>query len=548
MSTNPKLNSPIATAADLFEETVNALIKRTPSIVAAAANELSDEVVNLYFGDDTSVSLSRKYNGLKVRGPSPHPTVECFFSDSWLRRLYDLEMKPADSLKAGHFDARGSKDSVLAVWRTFQLLSQRAAGLRYIQNLWADYRKIRKLDIVKRDDNRHPLVTGKRYLMPDAAALLRGAEETVAPSASVAANRALWNGKKGQGWWELSGPRDADLAEVLRTCKEAVAKEIQHLIPKREPDATLYELMRDYPDRGGKGLRPTLCIASCGAFGGQFQEAVRIAAALEMFHNAFLIHDDIEDESDYRRGDPCLHTAHGVGLAVNAGDGLNLQALDSVLTNIETLGLARTLALIHEIINMCRETIEGQAMELGWIRHKVVPEEDNAYFTMATKKTGWYTCMSPCRLGATAAGHTRPKELDLLGDVFHKVGISFQIQDDLLNLLGKEELYGKEPLGDLLEGKRTLMLIHLMRTVTKAKRKKLMAWLSQTRLERTVAEAQDVLAWMHEVGSIEYGRKVAAEYALLGTQLFEKNLTFIPENESKAVLRQVADYVNTRDL
>ncbi len=132
------------------------------------------------------------------------------------------------------------------------------------------------------------------------------------------------------------------------------------------------------------------------------------------------------------------------------------------------MGLARTLALIDEIIRMCRESLEGQAIELGWIRKKIVPTRDADYINMVTKKTSWYTCQSPCRLGAIAAGHTRARELDLIGDVFQEVGVAFQIQDDVLNLIGEEDLYGKEALGDLLEGKRTLMLIHLMRTVPQA--------------------------------------------------------------------------------
>nr|WP_232790756.1 class 1 isoprenoid biosynthesis enzyme [Kitasatospora aureofaciens] len=95
-----------------------------------------------------------------------------------------------------------------------------------------------------------------------------------------------------------------------------------------------------------------------------------------------------------------MHEEHGVGLAVNVGDGLNLLAVDAVLSNLETLGLARTLGLIREALHMCRESVEGQAVELGWIRHGVVPPEDDAYFVMSTKKTGGYTCTSPCRIGA----------------------------------------------------------------------------------------------------------------------------------------------------
>src|SRR4029077_4734155 len=243
-----------------------------------------------------------------------------------------------------------------------------------------------------------------------------------------------------------------------------------------------------------------------------------------------------------------LHTEHGIPLAVNAGDSLNLLAVETVLRNINGLGLARTLALIDEIIRMCRESLEGQAIELGWIRKGIVPTRDIDYINMVSKKTSWYTCQSPCRLGAIAAGHTRPHELDLLGDVFKEVGVAFQIQDDVLNLIGEEDLYGKEALGDLLEGKRTLMLIHLTRTVRKRERTELLRWLGGSRSERTLAESREVLHRMAHSGSIEYARTVAARHAARATKLFDETLGFIPRSEGKAILRQVVHYVNTRLL
>jgi geranylgeranyl diphosphate synthase type II len=156
--------------------------------------------------------------------------------------------------------------------------------------------------------------------------------------------------------------------------------------------------------------------------------------------------------------------------------------------------------------------------------------------------------MSPCRLGAIAAGHTRSLELDLLTGVFCEIGVAFQIQDDLLNLLGKEELYGKEPLGDLLEGKRTLMVIHLLRTLTGARRAEILEWLVLPRSDKRQVDAERVVASMHEVGSIDYCKSVAAERATRGALLFEERLAFLPESEPKAVLRQIAHFVNTREL
>jgi geranylgeranyl diphosphate synthase type II len=473
--------------------------------------------------------------------------VECFFGDPNLVGLYDFERRPSEMLEPGAFDVRGTTDEVLSVWRTFQLLAQRASGLRSVQALWLAYRRGRGLDFAVGAGESRP-DPGPRAKAPDAAGLLRGADGSARRSAAVATTRVLWDRRSGEGWWTFEGPRDADLVDLMEACRRRVASEIQKLIPHRHPVASLYRLMREYPARGGKGLRSILCIATCGAFGGQSEDAVRVAAAVEMFHNAFLIHDDVEDESLSRRGRKCLHVEHGVPLAVNAGDGLNLLAVETVLSNIAGLGLARTLALIDEVIRMCRESIEGQAIELGWIRRRHVPTRDADYVLMVTKKTGWYTCQSPCRLGAIAAGHTRRRELDLLGEVFKQVGIAFQIQDDLLNLIGEERLYGKERLGDLLEGKRTLMLIHLLRTLGRRERSTLVEWLASPRSERAVAESRHVLRSMERNGSIDYARGVAARHAARGARLFEETIGFLPESEDKAILRQVIHYVNTREL
>ena len=538
----------IETAADLMASTIETIARRTPSIAAEAARELGSIVLALHFGDGTHSTLHTSHNALSVTRESVDgATVECFFDEESLVRLYDLELRPSQVLEPGVFDVRGTTDEVLAVWRTFALLAQRGAGLRSVQALWLAYRRGRNLGPAT-PAGRNGSAPGPSTEVPDAAGVLRRTASAGEEPASVATTRVLWDRRDGGGWWTFDGPRDADLFEIMETCRRRVAEEILELIPRGQPADSLYRLMREYPSRGGKGLRPTLCICTCGAFGGHGADAVRIAAAVEMFHNAFLVHDDIEDESLNRRGRACLHLEHGIPLAVNAGDGLNLLAVDTVLSNIERLGLARTLALIHEIIRMCRESIEGQAIELGWIRRGSVPKRDADYINMVTKKTSWYTCRSPVRLGAIAAGHTRPRELDLLGEVFKEVGIAFQIQDDVLNLIGETDLYGKEPLGDLLEGKRTLMLIHLARGMSERQRTDLRQWLSRPRSERTMAESREVLRRMGRDGSIDYARGVAARHAARGATLFEETIGFVPASEDKAILRQVINYVNTRLL
>ena len=549
----------VATGAALFGATVNALAERAPAVVAAAAAQLGPVVLGLHFGDDSHATLRvRRSRLLVTAGHERRPDVEVHFDVRAMNLVFDLARRPVDELWPRSLDVRGARADVLAVWRTLRLLSQRASGLRAVQEMWRAYRAQAPqlwgdlpapVSAAPQDDRlRFPSPTGWRALdfldghrpAPEVRAALGGTVE-VRP-------RTLWDGRTSDGWWRTHGVWDADLLETMTRCRERVAAEMERLIPRRSPKASLYDLVRSYPARQGKGLRPTLTIAACAAFGGRPEDAVPVAAALELFHNGFLIHDDIADESTHRRGRPTLHERHGVGLAVNAGDALNLLAIDGVLSNLDTLGLARTLGLIHEVLHMCRETVEGQAVELEWIRRCTVPLSDRAYFHMSTKKTGWYTCISPCRLGAVCAGETEPERLDALNEAFRWIGIAFQIQDDVLNLVGEQALYGKEPLGDLLEGKRTVMLIHLARTASAEDRAWLDALLRRPRREKTQADAERVLEAMHRNGSIGHALDVADRLAHRGTRRFERDLAFIDENEGKGVLRQVANYVTTRPL
>ncbi len=554
---------PIEHMSDLLVQTIDALARRTPAIVAAAAHQLGVVVITLHFGDQSHATLRAQHSRLlAVAQPAADATVECYFDERAMNLLFDLQRRPVDQVWERSLDVRGERDQVLAVWRTFQLLAQRAAGLRAVQDLWRTYRAANperwgKLPSVAQpatttipalQQTRHTGWSALDYLdqrtpvQQESSAL-----PTIGATVQIQ-DRLIWDGQNSDPWWNLADVIDADLMETLLACKRRVRQEIEHMIPDREPRARLYDLIRDYPAREGKGLRPTLTIATCCALGGRAEDSIRSAAAIELFHNGFLVHDDISDESTHRRGLQTLHEAHGIGLAVNTGDAMNLLAIDAVLANLPTLGLARTLGLIHDVVHMCRETLEGQAIELGWIRDQIVPELDEDYFEMSTKKTGWYTCISPCRMGAICAGETDPLRLDRFNEVFRLIGIAFQIQDDVLNLIGEEALYGKEPLGDLLEGKRTIMLIHLFRTVDGAAREHLYEIIKRPRSAKTQANAEEVLAAMKQYGSIEYAIQLADRLAHAGVARFEIDLADIPENEAKAVLRQIANYVTTRPL
>jgi len=305
--------------------------------------------------------------------------------------------------------------------------------------------------------------------------------------------------------------------DVLSEYGELTRRSMQTYLPKDEPRSYLYELIADYPRRGGKMLRSSLCIAMARATGAEVEDAIASAASIELLHNALLVHDDIEDASTERRGTPTLHALHGIPLALNAGDAMGLLCLLPLKDNMRRLGLGTALSIFEETERMAWESAEGQALELGWRRDNRTDLDDEDYLRMALQKTCWLLAIYPMRVGCLIGARGR-MPLDPLIRLGFFFGAAFQIQDDLLNLapgLG----YGKEADGDLLEGKRTLMIIHALQHASASERRKLSAFLGRKRLARSNSHIAWVRALIERTGSVEHARTVA--YALAGSALYE---------------------------
>jgi geranylgeranyl diphosphate synthase type II len=267
-----------------------------------------------------------------------------------------------------------------------------------------------------------------------------------------------------------SSTRTDLLNDYLDDCKELVVEQIKTIIPPdRRYGAILYRLMLDYPLRDAKGLRPMLSIAACRALGGKLEAVLRSAAVLELYHNAFLIHDDVEDQSVMRRGRPTLHRLHGVPVAVNVGDAMLCLSLQPLLENMSEIGLGPSLRILKAVSRMTRESVEGQALELDWVKRRAWDVTDDDYVRMVEQKTAWYSFITPLVVGGIAAG-ADSSCLDALTEFGRRLGVAFQIQDDVLSLRGQPEAFGKEIGGDLWEGKRTLMLLHMMRCASAVER------------------------------------------------------------------------------
>jgi len=355
---------------------------------------------------------------------------------------------------------------------------------------------------------------------------------------------------------------------ALDYTRKAITGKIEELVNKKRhikgAYQNLYELLLDYPFRKGKALRPALCISMARAIGGMAQWALLSSAALEMYHNAFLIHDDVEDDSESRRGKDTLHQLIGISRAVNIGDATNVLALSFLLENLSTIGVTKSLHVMHEIENMARQSVEGQSLELDWIANNVFNLGDQDYFNMCTKKTCWYTFIAPCRIGYITGNPSWSEDdvveqLSELTQFGMSLGIAFQIQDDLLNLEGTQEKYGKEIGGDIFEGKRTIMLNHVINNSGKTG-DTIKEIICKPRREKKKKEINYILGEMHRCGSIAYGHGLAAKFAddainKLNNMKFLKEMTPVMPGENwacevvdKRFIRELVNYVVTRNV
>ena len=336
------------------------------------------------------------------------------------------------------------------------------------------------------------------------------------------------------------------MKSMLADYSAETLKGIHNYIPDKEPKKYLYNLISDYPNRGGKGFRPGLCIATTVAYGGAIEEASNSAICLELLHNAFLVHDDCEDESYIRRGKPTLHEMTNKAIAINLGDAMQALALQPLTKNQHVLGDKVALSIYSEIQHLVLESVEGQAMELGWRKDNVCNLKERDYLQMILKKTCWYTCIHPIRIGAIIGtkGKINPDIFNRLG---YFMGTSFQIQDDVLNLVANEDKYGKEISGDIIEGKRTLMLIHLLENCKASELKKVKKFLSFPIIERKHEEAIDILHLMHHYESIEYAKKTSKNLAGAALKEFYTVFSRLPETKDKTLIESIILYMINRD-
>lgn len=221
-------------------------------------------------------------------------------------------------------------------------------------------------------------------------------------------------------------------------------------------DSYLHRPLGRFLASGGKRTRPIICLLGCEIMGGDPADALSCAVAIEDFQSAALIHDDIADNGELRRGEPCVHVTEGVGVAINAGDLALVQVFSSIIED-RSLSPELKLSLLRELEWMMKRTIEGQALDLGYARDGRWDVSPADCLEVAALKTAHYSCATPLVCGALIAGADQ-RAIHALRTFGMRSGLAFQIQDDLLNIDGDAGLQGKDFRSDITEGKRTLMV------------------------------------------------------------------------------------------
>ena len=315
-----------------------------------------------------------------------------------------------------------------------------------------------------------------------------------------------------------------------------INKEILNLDWKREPYG-LYEPIEYTLAAGGKSMRPQLAMIASQMFGGKDEEVLPGALALEVFHNFTLLHDDVMDKADVRRGRATVHIKWDENTAILSGDQMLIEAY-KLLSGVPEDKLPKVLQLFNK---MATEICEGQQYDVDFENQEQVPIDD--YLKMISLKTS-VLLANALETGAYIAGANEAQQQSLYEFGIY-VGLAFQIQDDILDVWGNPATFGKAVGGDISCNKKTFVYLQAIRLlggeVMRREVIELKEWYSQTLKDNTkkIAAVKEIFEHLGVRATCE---KVVEDY----TQKALALLNQLPQNTATEQLRQLANKLNTR--
>ncbi|MFX1255510.1 MAG: polyprenyl synthetase family protein [Promethearchaeota archaeon] len=357
-----------------------------------------------------------------------------------------------------------------------------------------------------------------------------------------------------------------DFFERLKQYQEQVENELQALFVEKTNEAETYEnevqksitVVKDFVLRGGKRIRPILVLLGYKCITHEENpEILRAGLCTELMHAYFLIHDDIMDSSLLRRGKPTVHKQWekwaeanlprlessnfiklGENMAILSGDLLENYAIE-VLTRRD-LPPERIRAALLKYCEIVQRVNIGQFLDTVIGEKPITAATEDIINTIQLLKTAVYTIEGPLELGALLAGASE-QQLIILSDYGQKVGIAFQIQDDILGLFGDEAETGKDALSDLREGKKTLLILKAVENGSPEQQKRILSALGQPDI--SFSDLQDVRTIVKETGSLEFSKKRVSTLISEATMTI-KNSGF--DSDSIELLVAFADFIGSR--
>jgi geranylgeranyl diphosphate synthase type II len=324
-----------------------------------------------------------------------------------------------------------------------------------------------------------------------------------------------------------------DYKERYEFYKNLIEDKLLTFTTKVSP-AGIYEPMKYVLDGGGKRIRPMLLILCCEAVGGKAEDALNAAAAIEILHNFTLVHDDIMDNADTRRGRETIHKKWDRDTAILAGDGLIGYAYKSLLLTksdrIQDIAKSFTEAII--------EVCEGQSYDKEFELRKKVKIDD--YIMMIDKKTS--ELLKCCAEIGALTGNATDKEIESLKLYALYTGLAFQVQDDLLDITADEKKFGKRMGGDLYEGKKTYLLLKAIEVATDVEDKELLHYVIENKGVKNDEEVKKVKNVYEKYGVMESAAKKVEEYTIMANE----ELNNIKETEARLMLKWFSDMLLNR--
>lgn len=313
---------------------------------------------------------------------------------------------------------------------------------------------------------------------------------------------------------------------------------IEKIVDLNTEPHLLYKASRQIIDAGGKRLRPFLVLKSCKLVKGREEDAIPTAAALELLHTFTLIHDDIMDQDEKRRGVPSVHAQWGMPIGIVAGDLLFAKVYEAIIkyTDIKHVTPMRILQVLREISEATITLCEGQTRDMMFEEKETVSKEE--YLEMIKGKTAALFEVS-ARSGGILGGANK-KQVDSLGMFGYYSGMAFQIIDDILALTADEKVL-KKPVGnDIREGKRTLIVVYALEKASENQRKKILGTLGNK--DASAEQIQKTIDVIYSLGAIDYSKQLAKKYI----EKSKEALAIFTISEDKEDLINLSDLIFTR--